>query len=190
MKDGIDIRDTLRHWYEGDIYVKVLPPNKGQLDAAVMLFDSPADPREYPWRTTWFAEHKGESTLAFFRGRANMAAWYRRRSRACVSRLRCRWLLHGRTTSRVLERLRRLGSRYGQHAQLVSGAVLAVHMHTERCRERPVWDPYTGPGRGALGPCSRSYGAHHRVMAGCSDSFARCLDPSSIICKGGVNFSM
>ncbi len=66
VKDGIDIRDTLRHWYEGDIYVKVLPPNKGQLDAAVMLFDSPADPREYPWRTTWFAEHKGESTLAFF----------------------------------------------------------------------------------------------------------------------------
>lgn len=66
VKDGIDIRDTLRHWYEGDIYVKVIPPNKGNLDAAVMLFDSPADPREYPWRTTWFAEHKDESTLAFF----------------------------------------------------------------------------------------------------------------------------
>lgn len=66
VKDGIDIRDTLRHWYEGDIYVKVLPPNKGNLDAAVMLFDSPADPREYPWRTTWFAEHKDESTLAFY----------------------------------------------------------------------------------------------------------------------------
>ena len=66
VKDGIDIRDTLRHWYEGDIYVKVLPPNKGSLDAAVMLFDSPADPRDYPWRTTWFAEHKDESTLAFF----------------------------------------------------------------------------------------------------------------------------
>ena len=66
VKDGIDIRDTLRHWYEGDIYVKVLPPNKGNLDTAVMLFDSPADPRDYPWRTTWFAEHKDESTLAFF----------------------------------------------------------------------------------------------------------------------------
>ncbi|MGI9515499.1 MAG: hypothetical protein ACR2NP_00505 [Pirellulaceae bacterium] len=66
VKDGIDIRDTLRHWYEGDIYVKVLPPNNGNLDAAVMLFDSPADPRDYPWRTTWFAEHKDESTLAFF----------------------------------------------------------------------------------------------------------------------------
>ena len=26
----------------------------------------PADPRDYPWQTTWFAEHKEESTLAFF----------------------------------------------------------------------------------------------------------------------------
>ena len=66
VKDGIDIRDTLRHWYEKQIYVKVLPPCRGDLDACVMLFDSPADPRDYPWRTTWFAEHKDESTLAFF----------------------------------------------------------------------------------------------------------------------------
>ena len=66
VKDGIDIRDTLRHWYEKDIYVKVLPPSRGKLDACLMLFDSPADPREYPWRTTWFAEHEWESTLAFY----------------------------------------------------------------------------------------------------------------------------
>ncbi len=66
VKDGIDIRDTLRHWYEGDIYVKVMPPNRGKLDAVVMLFDSPADPREYRWRATWYAEHDEESTLAFF----------------------------------------------------------------------------------------------------------------------------
>ncbi|KAA1261694.1 hypothetical protein LF1_42490 [Rubripirellula obstinata] len=66
VKDGIDIRDTLRHWYEKQIYVKVVPPSRGTLDACVMLFDSPADPREYSWRTTWFAEHKDESTLAFF----------------------------------------------------------------------------------------------------------------------------
>ena len=64
--DGIDIRDTLRHWYEQKIYVKVLPPSRGKLDCVVMLFDSPADPREYPWRTTWYAEHDEESTLAFF----------------------------------------------------------------------------------------------------------------------------
>ena len=66
IKDGIDIRDTLRHWHTGDIYVKILPPNRGTLDAAVMLFDAPADPRDYPWRTTWFAEHENESTLAFY----------------------------------------------------------------------------------------------------------------------------
>lgn len=66
IKDGIDIRETLRNWYNGDIYVKVLPPSVGTLDCCVMLFDVPADPREYPWRTTWFAEHQEESTLAFF----------------------------------------------------------------------------------------------------------------------------
>lgn len=66
VKDGIDIRDTLRHWYEKQIYVKVLPPQRGTLDACVMLFDTPADPRDYPWRATWFAEHAAESTLAFF----------------------------------------------------------------------------------------------------------------------------
>ncbi len=66
VKDGIDIRDTLRHWYEKQIYVKVVPPSRGALDACVMLFDSPADPRDYPWRTTWFAEHENESTLAFY----------------------------------------------------------------------------------------------------------------------------
>ena len=66
IKDGIDIRDTLRNWHTGDIYVKELPPSIGNLDSAVMLFDSPADPRDYPWRTTWFAEHENESTLAFF----------------------------------------------------------------------------------------------------------------------------
>lgn len=66
VKDGIDIRDTLRNWHAGEIYVKEIPPSKGRLDAVVMIFDSPADPRQYTWRSTWFAEHENESTLAFF----------------------------------------------------------------------------------------------------------------------------
>ncbi|QDU28131.1 hypothetical protein ETAA8_32310 [Anatilimnocola aggregata] len=66
IMDGVDIRDTLRHWYEEKIYVKILPPSRGRLDCVVMLFDAPADPRDYPWRATWFAEHQEESTLAFF----------------------------------------------------------------------------------------------------------------------------
>jgi len=64
--DGIDIRDTLRNWHTGEIFVKIMPPARGKLDCVVMLFDSPAEPRDYPWRTTWYAEHTEESTLAFF----------------------------------------------------------------------------------------------------------------------------
>jgi hypothetical protein len=66
IMDGVDIRDTLRHWYEEKIFVKILPPSRGRLDCVVMLFDAPADPRDYPWRSTWFAEHQEESTLAFY----------------------------------------------------------------------------------------------------------------------------
>jgi hypothetical protein len=66
LKDGLDIRETLRNWHTGDLYVKVLPPSKGKLDCVVMLFDSPADPRDYPWRVTWHAEHHDESTLSLF----------------------------------------------------------------------------------------------------------------------------
>ena len=64
--DGIDIRETLRHWYDGEIYVRRTPPAVTKMDACVMLFDVPADPRRYPSRATWSAEHAGESTLAFF----------------------------------------------------------------------------------------------------------------------------
>jgi hypothetical protein len=66
VQDGIDIRETLRNWHTGDLYVKIFPPNRGSLDGVVMLFDSPADPRDYPYRITWQHEHNEESTLAFF----------------------------------------------------------------------------------------------------------------------------
>lgn len=66
LKDGLDIRETLRNWHTGDLFVKVLPPTRGTLDCVVMLFDSPADPRDYPWRVTWHAEHHDESSLALF----------------------------------------------------------------------------------------------------------------------------
>ena len=45
LKDGLDIRETLRNWHTGDLYVKIQPPNRGSLDCVIMLFDSPADPR-------------------------------------------------------------------------------------------------------------------------------------------------
>ena len=66
LKDGLDIRETLRNWHTGQLYVKVCPPTRGTLDCVLMFFDSPADPRDYPWRITWMAEHHDESTLALF----------------------------------------------------------------------------------------------------------------------------
>ena len=66
MKDGLDIRETLRNWHSGELYVRVYPPARGKIDCVVMLFDSPADPRDYPWRITWHAEHHDESTLSLF----------------------------------------------------------------------------------------------------------------------------
>ncbi len=66
IMDGLDIRETMRHWYDGELYVKIQPPSVGHLDACVFLFESQPDPRDYGWRTTWFAEHEEESTLAFF----------------------------------------------------------------------------------------------------------------------------
>lgn len=66
VRDGIDIRETLRNWHTGDLYVRVLPPGRGAIEAVVFLFDLPADPQIYTHRATWFAEHSEESTLAFY----------------------------------------------------------------------------------------------------------------------------
>ena len=66
VMDGLDVRETLRQWHTGDIYVKVIPPSRGSLEVVVFLFDVPADPEVYPHRVTWFAEHTEESPLAFF----------------------------------------------------------------------------------------------------------------------------
>lgn len=66
VMDGLDIRETLRQWHTGDLYVKVVPPSRGTIECVVFLFDVPADPDRYPHRATWYAEHTEESTLAFF----------------------------------------------------------------------------------------------------------------------------
>jgi hypothetical protein len=49
-----------------DIYVKEIPPARGNVEVVVFLFDTPADPEQYGWRATWYAEHRQESTLSFY----------------------------------------------------------------------------------------------------------------------------
>lgn len=75
MKDGLDIRESLRHWHQRqpggrpkrlELYVKEIPPARGNVDTVIFLFDTPADPEEYNWQATWYAEHAQESTLCFY----------------------------------------------------------------------------------------------------------------------------
>lgn len=90
VKDGVDLRESIRHWHQAaarasqrqlswrthgkqaeggirmDIYVKEIPPARGNVEAVVILFDTPADPAVYSWRATWYAEHEEESTLCFY----------------------------------------------------------------------------------------------------------------------------
>ncbi len=65
IKDGIDIRETLRNWHTGDVYIKETPPFNKNVDTVVIIFDHKHDDK-YPHRATWYAEHKQESTLTFF----------------------------------------------------------------------------------------------------------------------------
>lgn len=65
LKDGVDLRETLRQWHTGRIHVREIPPDRGKVDTVVILFDTDHD-EHYPQRTTWYAEHAEESTLTFY----------------------------------------------------------------------------------------------------------------------------
>lgn len=65
VKDGIDIRETLRNWHTGDIYVKEIPPSRGKIDTVIIIFDDSND-QLYSHCATWYAEHQEESTLSFY----------------------------------------------------------------------------------------------------------------------------
>jgi hypothetical protein len=49
-----------------EIYVKEIPPARGNVDTVIFLFDTPGDPEQYSWQATWYAEHAQESTLCFY----------------------------------------------------------------------------------------------------------------------------
>jgi len=64
LEDGIDWRETMRHYDEGKIYVKKYPKNKYQVGALVIQFlEEPLD-EEYSHHSTLFAEHDQESHIS------------------------------------------------------------------------------------------------------------------------------
>ena len=65
MYDGIDLRETIRHWHEGKIYVRQLARYSGETGAVVVIFDEDRQDR-YTYLTTWLGEHQNESDMAFY----------------------------------------------------------------------------------------------------------------------------
>ncbi|MEC7839475.1 MAG: hypothetical protein VX777_05510 [Chlamydiota bacterium] len=73
LEEGIDTKETIRHWYEKKLYVKTSGKPPGGVGSVVMIFneDKPTDEdtnyrEKYPWKTTWLGEHEQESDMAFY----------------------------------------------------------------------------------------------------------------------------
>ncbi len=63
--DGIDLRETIRKWYEHRIYVRQYQKIQGEVGSVVVVFDEDRDNR-YPYMTTWLGEGQNESDMAFY----------------------------------------------------------------------------------------------------------------------------
>ncbi len=65
MRDGLDLRETIRQWHEGKLYVRELGKFSGEVGALVIIFDDDRNDR-YRYLTTWLGEHQNESDMAFY----------------------------------------------------------------------------------------------------------------------------
>jgi len=65
LLDGIDLRETIRNWHEGKIYVKELNKIAGEVGSVVVVFDEDRD-NKFPYTTTWLGENQNESDMAFY----------------------------------------------------------------------------------------------------------------------------
>ena len=65
LLDGIDLRETIRNWHEGRIYVRNQHKVHGEVGSVIVIFDDDRDGR-YNYMTTWLGEHPNESDMAFY----------------------------------------------------------------------------------------------------------------------------
>ncbi|UCG13908.1 MAG: hypothetical protein JSU72_05395 [Deltaproteobacteria bacterium] len=70
LMDGVDLRETIRNWHEGKLYVRENRPLTGKVGSVVLIFDEDVPARgqveSFPWRLTWLGEHEQESDMAFY----------------------------------------------------------------------------------------------------------------------------
>lgn len=65
LLDGIDLRETIRNWHDGKIFVRNIQKVHGEVGSVVVIFDEDRDGR-YNYLTTWLGEHQNESDMAFY----------------------------------------------------------------------------------------------------------------------------
>ncbi|GAB6063175.1 hypothetical protein [Deferrisoma palaeochoriense] len=66
LLDGIDMRETIRHLPEGEIYVREFRKVPGGVGSVVVIFDEDPDLERHPFTMTWLGEHDQESDMAFY----------------------------------------------------------------------------------------------------------------------------
>ncbi|MCL5271011.1 MAG: hypothetical protein M1457_10810, partial [bacterium] len=66
LLDGLDIRETVRNWHTGKLYVQTTPPPLGRCGAVVLVFADEPLGRKGTWRTTLYAENQNESDISFY----------------------------------------------------------------------------------------------------------------------------
>ena len=66
--DGIDVRETIRHLPEKQIWVRELGRIPGGVGSVAMIFDEDDEPgnERFPHAQTWLGEHDQESDMAFY----------------------------------------------------------------------------------------------------------------------------
>ncbi len=65
IKDGIDMRETIRNYYKNEIYVKEIPKLKGNIGHIVIIFDDEYD-EDYNWNIVWYSEAHDDSDLILY----------------------------------------------------------------------------------------------------------------------------
>lgn len=72
LEDGIDTRETIRHWHEHQLYVKAKGKPPAGVGSICVIFnedkrdESQVFQEKYPWKMTWIGEHQQESDMCFY----------------------------------------------------------------------------------------------------------------------------
>jgi hypothetical protein len=64
--DGIDVRETIRHWTERKVYVREAGRVTSEIGVVVVIFDEDEAVERFPYQLTWLGEHGQESDMAFY----------------------------------------------------------------------------------------------------------------------------